>query len=46
MINAKTFFLALAAVTITFTTLWSTHRSVSPKKVTWDDVAAEAEAGG
>ncbi len=46
MKNAKSFFLALVAVTITFTTLWGTHRNVSPIKATWDDVVAEAEAGG
>ena len=38
--------LALIAIAATVGALWFTHRSVTPKKATWDDVVAEAEMGG
>ena len=37
---------ALVAVAITMGALWHTNRVVPPKKVTWDDVKAEAKQGG
>ncbi|MBI5550789.1 MAG: rhodanese-like domain-containing protein [Desulfobacterales bacterium] len=38
--------LALAAVLITILSVWYIQRPVAPKQATWDDVIAEAEAGG
>ncbi len=38
--------LALMAVIITVGFLWYTNQSVLPKEASWDDVLAEAEAGG
>jgi predicted sulfurtransferase len=46
MQNKKTTFIALAAVLLTFGALWFTNRAVTPKEATWDDVLAEAKAGG
>ena len=37
---------ALAAVILTTAALWFTHRSVTVKQTTWEDVRAEAKAGG
>ncbi len=38
--------LALAAIAVTVGFLWQANRVEPPKKATWDDVLAEAEAGG
>lgn len=38
--------LALAAVLITAVSVWHVHRPAPPERTTWDDVMAEAEAGG
>lgn len=38
--------MAIVAVIITSGALWLTNRSVAPKQATWEDVAAEARAGG
>jgi 3-mercaptopyruvate sulfurtransferase SseA len=38
--------LALTAVLITVATVWHTQRTVTPGQATWDDVIAEAKAGG
>ena len=38
--------LALMAVFITVGSLWYGNQSVIPKDATWDDVGAEAAAGG
>ncbi|MBI4776155.1 MAG: rhodanese-like domain-containing protein [Deltaproteobacteria bacterium] len=40
------FLLALAAVLITVALVWYVRRPLAPKQATWDDVLAEAEAGG
>lgn len=39
-------FLALAAVLITVVSVWYTQRPVALQKTTWEDVIAEAGAGG
>ncbi|RJQ76481.1 MAG: rhodanese-like domain-containing protein [Desulfobacteraceae bacterium] len=46
MDNKKTAFAALFAMLLTFGALWLTNRAVTPKQATWDDVVAEAKAGG
>jgi 3-mercaptopyruvate sulfurtransferase SseA len=46
MQNRKTTFIALVAVLTTVGTLWFTNRTVAPGPATWDDVLAEAKAGG
>jgi 3-mercaptopyruvate sulfurtransferase SseA len=46
MQNKKTTFIAIAAVLLTVGALWFTHRAVTPKQATWDDVLAEAKTGG
>ena len=46
MQNKKTTFIALVAVLLTIGALWLTNRAVTPKLATWDDVLAEAKAGG
>jgi hypothetical protein len=46
MQNKKTTFIALVAVLLTVGALWFTNRAVTPKQATWDDVLAEAKAGG
>jgi 3-mercaptopyruvate sulfurtransferase SseA len=46
MQNKKTTFIAFAAVLLTVGSLWLTHRAVTPKQATWDDVLAEAKSGG
>jgi hypothetical protein len=43
---AKSIPLALAAVLITILTVWYLQRPVPPKQATWEDVIAEAKAGG
>ena len=46
MQNKKTTFIALVAVLLTVGALWLTNRAVTPNQATWDDVLAEAKAGG
>jgi len=46
MQDKKTTFIALVAVLLTVGALWLTNRAVTPKQATWDDVLAEAKAGG
>jgi hypothetical protein len=38
--------LALAAVLITILAVWYSQRPIAPKSATWEDVIAEARAGG
>ena len=40
------FFLAIAAVLITVFLVWYGQRPITPQQATWEDVVAEAEAGG
>jgi len=44
--NGKATLIALAAVILTVSALWFTHRAVTPKELSWDDVQAEAKSGG
>ena len=46
MQNKRTTVTALMAVLLTVGALWLTSRAVTPKEATWDDVLAEAKAGG
>jgi hypothetical protein len=46
MQGKKSIILALLAVVMTAGALWFTSRAVIPKEATWDDVLAEAAAGG
>jgi hypothetical protein len=46
MQGRRTTLIALAAVLMTIGGLWLTNRAVTPKQATWDDVLAEAKAGG
>ena len=46
MQKKKMTFIALVAVLVTVGALWFTNRAVTPKEATWDDVLAEAKAGG
>ena len=46
MKDPKKALFALVAVAITIGYLWQTNRVVIPKQATWDDVLAEASAGG
>ena len=46
MRNVRITLLALSAVAVTLVALWLTNGAVTPKVVTWEDVAAEAESGG
>jgi hypothetical protein len=39
-------FLALVAMSLTVAFVWYLQRPVVPKQATWDDVLAEAKAGG
>ena len=39
-------FLALAAVLITIVSVWYSQRPIAARQATWDDVLAEAKAGG
>ena len=38
--------ISLAAVAITLGVLWQDNRVETPKQATWEDVVAEADAGG
>lgn len=46
MRNTATAVLTAVAVVLTISVLWLTNRAVAPKTSTWDDVVAEAKAGG
>ena len=46
MNGLKTTLMALIALMVTVSVLWFTNRSVAPKKATFEDVVAEAKAGG
>jgi 3-mercaptopyruvate sulfurtransferase SseA len=46
MQRKKSIVLALLAVVMTVGALWFTSRAVTPKEATWEDVLAEAGAGG
>ena len=46
MQNQKVTYIALVAVVIMVGALCFTNRAVTPKEATWDDVLAEAKAGG
>lgn len=46
MRNKKTTFIAFAAVLLTVGALWFTNRAITPGQATWEDVVAEAKAGG
>ena len=46
MQNKKVTYIALVAVVIMVGALWFTNRAVTPKEATWDDLLAEAKAGG
>jgi hypothetical protein len=46
MQSKKWTFIAFVAVLLTVGALWLTNRAVTPKQATWDDVLAEAKAGG
>jgi hypothetical protein len=46
MQNKKTTFIAIVAVLLTVGALWLTNRAVTPRQATWEDVLAEAKAGG
>ena len=46
MNNKKTTIIAIVAVLLTVGALWSNNRAVAPKEPAWDDVLAEAKAGG
>lgn len=46
MRNKKTTTIAFLAVFIAVGALWLTSRSVTPGQATWEDVLAEAKAGG
>jgi len=46
MKDIKKGFLAFLAVAATIGALWFTNHTVTPGKATWEDVLAEAKAGG
>ncbi len=46
MQNTKAALIAFLAVLVTVGALWFTNRAVTPRQATWDDVLAEAKAGG
>ncbi|MBI4800347.1 MAG: rhodanese-like domain-containing protein [Desulfarculus sp.] len=46
MSGFKRTLVAVLAVLATVGALWFTNRAVTPKEATWEDVAAEAQAGG
>ncbi len=46
MPNRKTTFIALVAVLLTVGSLWLTNRVAPPRQAAWEDVLAEAKAGG
>ncbi|MFZ0942845.1 MAG: rhodanese-like domain-containing protein [Syntrophobacteraceae bacterium] len=46
MQNKITAFIAFVAVLLTVGAIWFSNRTVAPGPATWDDVLAEAKAGG
>ena len=46
MQGKKSILLAAVAVLLTAVAVWFAQRPVTPKQATWDDVLAEAKAGG
>jgi hypothetical protein len=46
MKSNKTIVIAFVAIVLTVGALWFTHRAVTPKEATWEDVQTEAESGG
>ncbi len=46
MSRSKTTLMTILALAVTIGLLWFTNRSVTPRKATLEDVAAEAMAGG
>ncbi len=46
MLRMKSVFFAAAAVLITVMSIWYAQRPIVTKKASWDDVVAEAKAGG
>jgi hypothetical protein len=46
MKNKTSYIMALAAVMITVSFVWYDRHPVAPKQASWEDVAAEARAGG
>lgn len=46
MKTIKKNFTALIVIGITIIALWATNRAVTPKDASWEDVVAEARAGG
>jgi hypothetical protein len=42
----KSIFFATAAIMLTVSAVWYQHRPATPRQATWDDVLAEAKAGG
>lgn len=46
MDGGKRILLAVLAVAVTAGALWFTNQVVTPKEATWQDVVAEARAGG
>jgi hypothetical protein len=46
MRNTKTTIIAFVVVLLTVAALWLTNRAVTPRQAIWDDVLAEAKAGG
>jgi hypothetical protein len=45
-VNWKRLWLPLLAITVTVGVLWFTNRAVTPREPSWNDVIAEAKAGG
>lgn len=46
MRNKTSAVVAAAAIILTIGALWFTNRAVAPRQATWEDVVAEATAGG
>jgi len=46
MQNKKTIFLTAVAIFLTAIAVWYSQRPIKPLQATWQDVLAEAEAGG
>jgi hypothetical protein len=46
MVDTKKIALALVAIGVTVGVLWFTHRTITPGKVSWEDIVAEAKDGG
>jgi hypothetical protein len=46
MQNIKSILLAVVAIALTASAVWYSQRPIKPIQADWDDVLAEAEAGG